>query len=607
MVKPAAVRVAVCVKYVPLLSQLRFDPVSRRLVRDGVRGEPSSFDVRALLGALRLRATHGGEVVTVTMGPPAAREALAYCLALGADRGVHLCDPALAGSDTLATSRALAALLRREHPDLVLLGRVSVDAETGQVGPELAELLDLPQATAVRRLTLDLTAGSFDGERETDEGFEQVRGPLPAVITAAEDLAAERFPSKAERQAAAEKPIATLALGDVGLAAADVGADGSPTWVAGIEAVPATRRGEMLEGSDPPALAAALRARLLELGALGTHAEDHPPLPPPAGGDGPPIWVVAEMGPSGPRSITCELLAKAAALAGPLRARVEAILLGRGEEHAPALAAAGAERVLVADASGLDPYTTEAHAGVLADAIRQRAPRLVLLGSTVRGRDLAPRVAARLGLGLTGDAVDLDVDAEGRVRQLKPAFGGTIVAPILSRTRPEMATVRPGMLHAAKPDPSRAAVVERLDAGEVVSRVHVVGRQALGGDAAEALETATLVLGVGKGIGGPTALPAIEQLAARLGAAIAATREVTDAGWLPRQHQVGLTGRAIAPRLYVALAASGAMEHMVGLRRAGTIVAINKSPKAQIWTAADIGIMADVNALLPHLESALRP
>jgi electron transfer flavoprotein alpha subunit len=454
---------------------------------------------------------------------------------------------------------------------------------------------------------VDLAGGTFDAERETDEGFEHVRGPLPALVTAAEDLHEERFPTKAERQAAAEKPIETLTLADAGLAAADVGGEGSPTWVADIEEVQCARRGELLEGADAAALAAALRARLIELHALGAHEGDHPPLPAPVNGTAAPIWVVAEMGPAGPRAITAELLAKAAQLAGPLAASVEAIVIGPGEAHAAALAAAGADRVLVADAAGLDPYTTEAHATVLAEAIRRRAPRLVLLGSTVCGRDLAPRVAARLGLGLTGDAIDLDVDAEGRVRQLKPAFGGTIVAPILSRTRPEMATVRPGMLHAARADATRDAVVERLVAGTATSRVQVVDRQALGGDAAESLETATLVLGVGKGIGGPTALPVIEQLAARLGAAIAATREVTDAGWLPRQHQVGLTGRAIAPRLYVALAASGAMEHLVGLRRAGTIVAINKSPKAPILRAADLGIVADVTDLLPHLEAALRP
>src|SRR5262249_40848797 len=151
-------RLVVCVKYVPVLAQLRFDRETRRLVREGVRGEASSFDVRALLGALRLRAANGGEVVVLTMGPPAAREALVHCLALGADRGVHLCDQALAGSDTLATARVLAAALRREEPDLILLGRASVDAETGQVGPEVAELLDLPQATAVRRLELDPAA-----------------------------------------------------------------------------------------------------------------------------------------------------------------------------------------------------------------------------------------------------------------------------------------------------------------------------------------------------------------------------------------------------------------------------------------------------------------
>src|SRR5262249_34100051 len=186
---------------------------------------------------------------------------------------------------------------------------------------------------------------------------------------------------------------------------------------------------------------------------------------------------VAEMGPSGPRAITRELLAKAAQLAGPLASRVEAIVIGSGEAHAGALAAAGADRILVADAAGLDPYTTEAHANVLADAILRRAPRLVLLGPTVRGRDLAPRAAARLGLGLTGDAIDLDVDAERRVRQLKPAFGGTIVAPILSRTRPEMATVRPGVLHAAQPDPGRTAMVERLAPAEGASRGQGVDRQ----------------------------------------------------------------------------------------------------------------------------------
>jgi len=598
-------RIVVCVKYVPVLSALRFDPETRRLVREGVPGEVSSFDVRALGAAAALRQTHGGEVVALTMGPPAAREGLVHCLALGADRAIHLLDPLLAGSDTLATARALAAVVRREEPDVVLLGRASVDAETGQVGPEVAELLGWPQVTAARRLSVDPTTRRFTAEREADDGFETLAGPLPAVVTAAEDLAEERFPTKTERQAAATKPIATLGVADLGLAPGAVGLAGSPTEVATIEHVEVARRGEVLAGDSPEALARALGERLRGLGVFDGAREKRQRLPVRTPAAAAAVWVVAEFGPRGVRPVTAELLAKAAVLAVELGGPVEALVIGRSAAEAPALAAAGADRVLVAEGPGLDSYTTDAHAAVLAEAIRARAPRLVLLGSTALGRDLAPRVAARLGLGLTGDAIDLDLDAEGRVRQHKPAFGGTIVAPILSRTRPEMATVRPGMLRPAEPDASRRAVVEKIPVPAHAPRVEVVRRELLP-DAAAALDSAAVVLGVGKGIGGPEALPAIRQVAERLGAAIGATREVTDAGWLPKQHQVGLTGRAIAPRLYVALGVSGAMEHLVGLRRAATIVAVNTNPKAPIFKAADLGVVADWAAVLPHLGAALR-
>jgi electron transfer flavoprotein alpha subunit len=599
-------RIVVCVKWVPVMSALRFDPETRRLVRAGVPGEVSSFDVRALLGALALRAVHGGEVVALTMGPPAAREGLTECLALGADRGVLVADAALAGSDTLATARALAAAIRRESPDLVLLGRASVDAETGQVGPEAAELLGLPQATCVRRLSVDPVARTFTAERETDDGFETLVGPLPALVTAAEDLAEERFPSKAEREAGAAKPITTLALPDLGLPADAVGAAGSPTWVTGVEEVKSTRRGEILTGESPLAIVAALGARLRALGALTAGADEQPPLRERPAGTGAPLWVVAEFDGRGVRNVTRELLAAAAELAVGLAAPVEAVVIGHGREHAEALAHAGADRVLLADDAGLVPYTTDAHAAVLAEAIRARQPRLVLLGSTVLGRDLAPRVAARLGLGLTGDAIGLDLDGEWRIRQHKPAFGGTIVAPILSRTRPEMATVRPGVLPAARPDARRRAVVETLVVPVVRERVRVIAEQPLPGAGGVALDAAQIVIGVGRGVGGPAALPAIERLAAELDAALGATREVTDAGWLPKQLQIGLTGRAIAPRLYIALGIKGTMEHMVGLRRARTIVAVNKAANAPIFKSTDFGIVADYATILPHLGHALR-
>ena len=239
------VRIVVCVKQVPVVSALQFDPATKTLKRDGVPTEVSPFDIRALVKAVELRDAHSGEVVAVTMGPPQARAALVECLALGADRAVHLCDRAFAGADTLATARALAAALRRESFDLILCGRNSVDAETGQVGPELAELLDVPQVTGARRITVDLDAAEISVEREIDEGIDTVTVPLPALVTAAEDLAPERFPSTADRVAAARKPIAELHAADLGSADA-FGSTGSPTWVAALETMDTGRLGRIM-------------------------------------------------------------------------------------------------------------------------------------------------------------------------------------------------------------------------------------------------------------------------------------------------------------------------------------------------------------------------
>jgi electron transfer flavoprotein alpha subunit len=588
---------------------MQFDPETRTLRREGVRLEVSSFDVRALLRAVELRAQTGGEVVALTMGPPQAREALIHCLALGADRGVHLVDRAFAGSDTLATARALSLALRREGFDLVLCGKVSVDAETGQVGPEVAELLDLPQVTCVRSLSIDPATHSLRAERETDAGFETIECALPALLSAAEDLAPERFPKRAEKEAAATKPIVTVTARDLAEDTSLFGFSGSPTRVEAIQSLEEKRQRRVLEGdldSTIPEL-----ARILAEGGLlsgrkpSTRAK---PVERKREGIDPAkaIWVLCETLGGRVRRVTLELLGKAVELSGSSRAEVVGVLIGHEVlRHAKLLGEHGSDRVLAIDDPKLEDYSTEAFTTILARAIELRRPRSVLIPSTYFGRDLAPRVAARLSLGLTGDCVDLTLDPEGRLLQWKPAFGGNIVAPILSRTTPEMATVRAGMLQPSEPIAGASAVVEEIACGDLpsVRTVIVDRRPAPGIDRAAALDDAEITVGVGRGIGGPESLPAIERFAAALGAsAIAATRDVTDDGWLPKQHQVGLTGRAIAPRLYFAIGVRGAFEHMVGLRRAGTIVAINKNPKAPVFEHADLGIVADWAEVLPLLE-----
>ncbi|MBX3027110.1 FAD-binding protein [bacterium] len=603
--------IAVCIKQVPAVSALQFDPATRTIRREGVRSEISAFDVRALLRAVALRDEHGGTVVAITMGPPQAREALLECLALGADRAEHLCDPAFAGADTLATARALAALLEREPYDLILCGRNSVDAETGQVGPEIAELLDLPQVTMARALAVDPAARTLRAERETDEGIDVVSAPLPALVTAAEDLAPERFTSSSERAAAAAKPIALRRAADLGLDLALVGAAGSPTWVLDLAPVEEHRRREMIAGATPAAQVAALVARLRAHGLFGEWTVARPappPLPAPAAvarGGARDVLVVAETLDGHLRPVVGELLHKATQLAPQLRGTVSALVAGAGAAaHAAQLAAFGAGRVLVAADDGF-LAGTEAHAALLAAVIERERPGLVLLPATVVGRDLAPRVAARLGLGLTGECVDLSVDAAGRVLQHKPAFGGSIVALIASRAQPEMATVRPGMLAPGVALAGQTAQVVALADRPIADRVRLLERRS-DAEAAAELEEARVVVGVGMGIGGPQHLPQAEALAALLSGALCTTRDVSDAGWLPKQYQVGITGRAIAPDLYIAVALRGAFEHTVGVRRSGIIVAINRSPKAPIFRSCDYGIVGDWAEIVPELTRQLR-
>ena len=611
-------RIAVCIKQVPVVSAMTFDPVTRTLQRDGVRNEVSAFDVRALIKAVELKQTHGGEVVVLTMGPPQARDALTECLALGADRGVHLCDRAFAGADTLATARALALALRRESPDLILCGRNSVDAETGQVGPEVAQFLDIPQITGARAISIDPSGRRLTAERETDDGFETVSAPLPVLVTAAEDLAAERFPSKADREAAKAKPCNELHAADLSADVSQFGVAGSPTEVTGLQSLEATRLGRVLDAPTVDANVAELVRILMDEHGLFDRwrVREQPTFAEianaPARTAAREVWVLAEDLDGELRPVVFELLGKAQQLARALSSRVTAVLLGGdSQRYVPTLAAYGADRVLVGDDTRFVPFVAEVHAEVLSAAIRAHAPGVVLFPATCRGRDLAPRVAARLALGLTGDCIDIGLDAQGRLLQYKTAFGGSIVAPIVSRTVPEMATVRPGMLTRPVPDTARPTVVQRLALEAAAAPAVQVIAHGSGAATATELDTAEVVVGVGIGLGSAANVAVIHPLTQVLNAAVCTTRDVTDKGWLPKQYQVGLTGRAIAPKLYIAIGIRGAFEHMVGVRRAGVIVGINKNPKALVFKGADYGIVGDyadvVPALHRHLSAARAP
>ena len=608
-------KTAVCVKYVPVVSRITFDYEKKTIVRDGVPSEVNPFDVLGLVRAVELKSSADDEVVAVSMGPPQAREGLVTCMALGADRSILLSDRALAGSDTLATARALGMVLQREQPDLIVCGRNSADAETGQVGPELAELLGLPHISQVRKLDYRPEDNSVVAERITDEGYQVVECPLPAVVCVTEGVAAETFANRQQMADAQEKPVEEVNCAQLTDDLSQFGLEGSPTWVEDIRLVEPTRQGLMIEGETPEDAADQVAQLLREsLAALDLDDGESTDSVEEDGARYPnekqqAVWVVAETSQAGLRRVTLELLGKARQLSSITRSEVVAVLIGSaGDGAAATLAAHGADRVLTLDNTTLGPVCGRAVANALGKTISAEQPYAVLFAATADGRDLASRIAALLGLGLTGDAIDLEIDEEGHLVQLKPALGGNVIAPILSKTLPNLVTLRPGLLAPIEPDETAAVVVEALPAnafdGADITVVETHYEDDPGGIA---LAQAEIVLGAGMGIGGPENLPQVHSLAGEIGATVATTRNVVHAGWLPHQVQVGISGRTIAPQVYVAVGIRGVFDHTVGIQKAGVIVALNSNRRHPIFKAADVGIVGDWQEYLPPLVAAIKP
>ena len=606
-------KIAVCVKYVPVVSRIKFDYERKTIVREGVPAEINPFDLLWLVRAVEMKRGPEDQVVAISMGPPQARDGLIQCLALGADRAVLLTDRALAGSDTLATARALSLALGREKPDLIICGRNSTDAETWQVGPELAELLGLPHISQVRKLDYHPGTHHVVAQRVTDEGYQVVESPLPALVCVTEGVAPEVYPSRQQVTEAQEKPVEEMTCAQLSSDLSLFGVAGSPTWVQDIRLIEPNRLGLVVEEEDAKAAARQVAGFLQErLASLLTE------------GDGPgpsidftrypdrrdqSIWVVAETVQVGLRQVTLEMLGKARELTAFTRSEVAAVLIGPAPESLVSeLAAYGADRVLLLDNPQPGLVSSRLMAQALGTAMQAARPYAVLFASTADGRDLASRIAARLGLGLTGDAIDLEVNEQGQLVQLKPALGGNVVAPILSRTLPNLVTLRPGLLTPIPPDRAAQATVTTVDISAFEgSDIKILEMHRQKGLGATDLEKAQVVLSVGMGIGGPENLPEIQDLARSIGAALASTRDVVHAGWLPAQTQVGLSGRTIAPRVYLAVGIRGAFNHTAGIQKAGAVIAINQNRRAAVFRAADYGIVGDWKVYLPPLIQALRP
>ena len=333
------------------------------------------------------------------------------------------------------------------------------------------------------------------------------------------------------------------------------------------------------------------------------------------------VYVFAQQVDNELSSIAFELIGKGKDLAADLGTEVTAVLIGSDVKGlADELAAYGADKVIVVDDPELKEYRTEPYTHALASVIDTYKPEIVLVGATAIGRDLGPKVSARVKTGLTADCTVLEIgdfplnplpNQEQKHNQLlmtRPAFGGNTIATIACpNTRPQMATVRPGVMQKREKVEGAKAVVEEFNPGftpnnqyvEILKVVKAVN------DVADIMDAKILVSG-GRGVGSAENFKLLEDLAEVLGGTVSCSRAVVDSGWKPRDLQVGQTGKTVRPNVYFAIGISGAIQHVAGMEESDIIIAINKDETAPIFDVADYGLVGDLNKILPQLTASLK-
>lgn len=587
-------KIVCLIKQIPRPDEIEFDPETKALKREGVPLILNPFDARAVAEAVRLRDLGGGEVIAMTMGPPQADEALQECLALGADRCIHLSDRVFALADTIGTSRTLALALRKEGCDLVLCGRKTLDAETWQVPPEVAAFLGLPHVT--NSVGLSREGKRLRVRRETDDGEETVEVPLPAVASVARS---EREPDEVEPRAGRIDVWGAADLVDeVHEYEKRFGQTGSPTRVLAVRDVTPDRLGERLESVEKAAERIRELAAERPAGATVWQKPEHLGEKPGASYD---CWTLVEVADGRATRPSLELLAKGRELSGKLGGSNVALVLGyRIDGAVRDVSRHGAERVYAAEHEALRDYVPERWVAAVRSVVERHRPHVLLFPATLRGRDLGPRLAGELEYGMTADCVDLGVDRAGRLIQHKPAYGGNIVSVIMGATTPQLATVRPRMFELLEPRDVEVQV-HPVELAPLPDATTLLVERTEANPPPRRLDEADVVVALGAEVD-----PAVlEATVAKAGAAIGGDKAACAAGRVSWGAEIGLQGRSVAPRVYLAIETDAGFEHLTGAVKASVIAAIAGDPGSPLLAAADIGLTGDWRELAPALLKAI--
>ena len=621
----------VLVKQVPDVSNIpeeAWDREKGTLRRGLLDSVLNPLDLHALTFAHSMAGDDpASRTVFLTMGPPQARDVLVECLSRVPGEAILLTDSAFAGADTGATAYSLACAIRRIEREMfdgsreyaIVCGMQSVDGDTAQVPPQIAEELGIDHIAYATAL---VTEPHLAVRRIAAEGIEDVRPvrwPVLVTVTACTD---PLFRSFERTRTARHADIHEWNAKSVDADTARIGLKGSWTQVYRLFSPSEDRPKTCEYVKNPSELIGKIAARYRQAapGAeVGT--EDGYEL-----GDREPtyrgeFWVFAEREGDGVRSVSMELLGKIRQLAGTLGERVGAVLPCAEAGDRPAqLIAAGADIVYVIEHPLLASFDPIVHKQALADLVRERKPQVMLFGASPLGRELAPRVAYSCRSGLTADCTRLEIgdyskgalNLVGILKQTRPALGGNVMATIMTKDSPtQMATVRPGVFKVPSPDPART--------GEIVPITVEIDASAAGLEATPvesfaskvSIRDADIIVSGGHGFRSRADFDTyLQPLAVGLGqllgaeTKVGASRMAVEDGFTTHDYQVGQTGQTVQPRLYVAIGISGAVQHITGMQGSEIVVAINKDPKARIFNYADFGVVGDIETVVPELIRA---
>lgn len=603
--------------------------ILKRGLLDNVCNE---LDKQAIAFAISLRQVLQGQIVSLSMGPPFAGAVLKYALSVGADTGVLLTDRKLGGADTTATAYPLAAAIRKIEKDIfkgdrnyiVISGMQSVDGDTAQVPPQVAEDLGIAHIAYATSFSIDKN-NHLLVKRISRQGT-QVVSPVtyPCMITVTNWIRSPNATFERTRWANSQRIIRWSAV-DVAGDESRIGLAGSRTTVFKIFSPRDVRARNCIFESDLNKLVGLLKDAYHSKSKSIGHGTAKVAYHLPAGknptytGE---VWVFAEQMGGEINQASYELLGKARELATQVNTKVGTVLVGQnGLKLTSNLISYGADKVYMITSDQLNDFLPVPYSRVVCELLDKYKPQIMLFSATPLGRELAPRVAYRASSGLTADCTALDIidykkgtqDCTAILRQTRPALGGNIMASIITQnSKVQMSTVRPGVMQALKPDESRAGVIIKYEPvlTEADFTVKIISSEE--SPAASELKDAAIIVAGGGGCktkeGFMNCIPALaDGLGSFLGekAMVGATRVAVEMGFIDRSHQVGQTGQTVKPKLYVAVGISGAVQHVSGMQNSDIILAINKDPSANIFKTADFGIVGNFEELVPELIKIL--